>query len=161
MFVLDMPAVRYRAPWPDPLTRRLRRLARGHAHVAYIYPKPNQGTFRYRVLNMLEALALDPTIGASWFSFADLWCSDEILARADVIVLCHCRYTPELADLVVRARAAGRRVLFDIDDLVFDTRLCPWSCITWTMPRAKPRSTTGLQISHATVNCCACVTAPS
>ena len=125
MFALDIPAVRHRAPSPEPLTRRLRRLARGHAHVAYIYPKPNQGTFRYRVLNMLEALALDPTIGASWFSFSDLWCSHEILARADIIVLCHCRYTQELADLVVRARAAGRRVLFDIDDLVFDTRYVP------------------------------------
>ena len=125
MFVLDVPAVRYRPPWPVPLSRRLRRLSRGHAHVAYIYPKPNQGTFRYRVLNMLEALALDSTLGGSWFSVADLWCSDEILARADVIVLCHCRYTPELADLVVRARAAGRRVLFDIDDLVFDVRFVP------------------------------------
>jgi hypothetical protein len=125
MFVLDLPAVRYRPPWPVPLSRRLRELSRGHAHVAYIYPKPNHGTFRYRVLNMLEALALDPALGGSWFSAADLWCSEEIVARADVIVLCHCRYTPELADLVVRARAAGRRVLFDIDDLVFDTRYVP------------------------------------
>jgi glycosyltransferase involved in cell wall biosynthesis len=125
MFVLDVPAVRYRPPWSAPLSRRLRQLSRGHAHVAYIYPKPNQGTFRYRVLNMLEALALDPTLGGSWFSVADLWCSDEIIARADVIVLCHCRYTPEIADLVVRARAAGRRVLFDIDDLVFDVRFVP------------------------------------
>ncbi|MCH5373489.1 MAG: glycosyltransferase [Planctomycetes bacterium] len=74
---------------------------------------------------MLEALALDPAVGGSWFSAADLWCSEEILARADVIVLCHCRYTPEIADLVVRARAIGRRVFFDIDDLVFDTRYVP------------------------------------
>jgi len=125
MFVLNVPAVRYRPPWPVPLSRRLRELSRGHAHVAYVYPKPNHGTFRYRVLNMLEALALEPALGGSWFSAADLWCREEILACADVIVLCHCRYTPELADLVVRARAAGRRVLFDIDDLVFDTRYVP------------------------------------
>ena len=125
MFLLDAPAARYRAPWPVPLSRRLRELSRGHLHVAYVYPEPNHGTFRYRVLNMLEALALDPAVGGSWFSLADLWCRDELLARADVIVLCHCRYTAELADLVVRARAAGRRVLFDIDDLVFDTRYVP------------------------------------
>ena len=125
MFVLNVPAARFRPPGPVPLSRRLRQLSRGDVHVAYIYPKPNLGTFRYRVLNMLEALTLDPRLGGSWFSIADLWCSDEILARADVIVLCHCRYTPALADLVVRARAAGRRVLFDIDDLVFDTRFVP------------------------------------
>jgi glycosyltransferase involved in cell wall biosynthesis len=125
MFLLDAPALHYRPPWPAPLSRRLRQLSQGHAHVAYVYPEPNHGTFRYRVLNMLEALALDPALGGSWFSVVDLWCRDEILARADIIVLCHCQYTPELADLVVRARAAGRRVLFDIDDLVFDTRYVP------------------------------------
>lgn len=125
MFMLDAPAVRYRPPWPAPLSRRLQALGRGRAHVAYVYPEPNHGTFRYRVLNMLEALALDPALGGSWFGAADLWCRDEILARADVIVLCHCRYTQQLADLVLRARAAGRRVLFDIDDLVFDTRYVP------------------------------------
>jgi hypothetical protein len=125
MFRFDVPSVALRPAWPVPLSRRLRRLALGHAHVAWIYPSPNHGTFRYRVLNMLEALAPKRDIGASWFSTADLWCRDEIVARADVLVLAHCRYSPELADLVVRARAAGKRVWFDIDDLVFDVRYVP------------------------------------
>lgn len=125
MFLLDVPPVAFRPARPVPVSQRLRQLARGHAHVAWIYPQPNHGTFRYRVLNMLEALAPDRAIGASWFSAADLWCRDEIVAHADVLVLCHCKYSLELADLVVRARAAGRRVLFDIDDLVFDTRYLP------------------------------------
>jgi hypothetical protein len=124
MFVLDAPSARY-PPWPAPLSRRLRQPGNGHARVAYVYPERNHGTFRYRVQNMLEALVLDPAVGASWFSAADLWCHGEILARADVIVLCHGLYARKFADLVMRARAAGRRVLLDIDDLVFDTRYVP------------------------------------
>jgi glycosyltransferase involved in cell wall biosynthesis len=125
MFVFDLSEPPSQSPALAPISERMRQLGRGRRRVAYVYPSPNQGTFRYRVLNMLEALSLDPEIGASWFNEAEVCCLGEVLTRADVIVLCHCRYTPALANLIIRARAMGRRVLFDIDDLVFDTRYVP------------------------------------
>ncbi|WP_295458341.1 glycosyltransferase [uncultured Thiodictyon sp.] len=123
MFLTNIAASDYRDPWTASFSERLARLGEGSRHVAYFYPHPNMGTFRYRVLNMLEALAttgLD--VGASWFSRDELCHREAIIARADVIVICHAKYSVDFAQLVARAHARGRRVLFDIDDLVFDSR---------------------------------------
>src|SRR5207249_4477447 len=38
----------------------------------------------------------------------------------DALILCRTRYTPAVARLVIRAKARGIPVLFDVDDLVFD-----------------------------------------
>lgn len=123
MFITDIPVVDDPDAWREPFWDRLARLGQGLRHVAYFYPQPNFGTFRYRVLNMIEALALtDSSVGASWFTADELCYRDLILERADVIVICHAKYTVEYAQLVAQARSCGKRVLFDIDDLVFDTR---------------------------------------
>ncbi|MBK1644901.1 hypothetical protein CKO25_09610 [Thiocapsa imhoffii] len=72
---------------------------------------------------MIEALAQsDDRIGASWFCNADLPHVDAILERADVLVICHAKYSVDSAQLVAKARCLGKRVLYDIDDLVFDGR---------------------------------------
>ena len=42
--------------------------------------------------------------------------------RCDTLVICRTRYTARLDNLVTRARASGCRVLFDVDDLIFDNR---------------------------------------
>ncbi len=123
MFITRIPVVDYPDPWTETFSERLRQLSRGSRHVAYVYPRPNSGTFRYRVLNMIEAIAAtEPSIGASWFSGEELVHIDAILERADVIVICHAKYSVDYAELVARARIGGKRVLFDIDDLVFDIR---------------------------------------
>jgi len=113
----------YPNPWRESVWDRLARLAGGIRHVAYIYPQPNMSTFRYRVLNMIEALAVtDASVGASWFSSDELVYLDGILERCTIIVISHAKYSVELAQLVSRAHARGIRVLYDIDDLVFDNR---------------------------------------
>lgn len=123
MFLTEIPVVDYADPWNAPFIERLAQLGHGSRHVAYIYPQPNHGTFRYRVLNMIEALrTTDASLGASWFSADEISNPDAILVRADVIVVCHAKYSVEFAQLVARARARGIRLLYDIDDLVFDTQ---------------------------------------
>jgi glycosyltransferase involved in cell wall biosynthesis len=123
MFLFDVPALPDAPPDPAPLWDRLGRLTQGSPRVAYLYPRPNTGTFRYRVLNMIEALGMaDPSIAATWFSGEELGARDRILERADVIVVCHAKYDRVLADLVARARGLGKPVFYDIDDLVFDIR---------------------------------------
>jgi glycosyltransferase involved in cell wall biosynthesis len=72
---------------------------------------------------MIEALAATgEAVGASWFSEAELCYLDAILDRADVIVICHAKYSRGFAQLVAKARARRKRLLYDIDDLVFDDR---------------------------------------
>jgi glycosyltransferase involved in cell wall biosynthesis len=121
MFSIDIPAVDYPDPWTESFTDRLTRLGQGSQHVAYFYPRPDSSTFRYRVLNMIEALAeTSGSVGASWFSAAELSHLEAIVERADVVVICRCGYSVAFAKLVARVRAQGKRVLYDIDDLVFD-----------------------------------------
>jgi glycosyltransferase involved in cell wall biosynthesis len=123
MFLTTTPTVDYVDPWNESFAQRLRHLSEGSRHVAYFYCRPDNSTFRYRVLNAIEALGCaDRDIGASWFSMAELAHTEEIIDLADVIVICRSKYSVGFAQLVARARARGRRVLFDVDDLVFDDR---------------------------------------
>ena len=124
MFTASLPSFDYRDPWLLSFSERLRKLTRGSPRAAYFYDKPDTSTFRYRVFNVCQALELTPSAraSASWFTSADLDQMDHVLDLCDVLVLCRTRYNDRIARLVQAAHARGRRVLFDVDDLVFDTR---------------------------------------
>jgi glycosyltransferase involved in cell wall biosynthesis len=123
VFLFPAAGIAYADPWTQPFAVRLGRLGRGSRRVAYFYERPDTSTFRYRVWNMIEALrAAAPDVGAAWFSAEDLEYADAILGACDVLVICRTRYSVDLARLIAAARARGRRVLFDVDDLVFDDR---------------------------------------
>ncbi|MFZ0180697.1 MAG: glycosyltransferase [Candidatus Dormiibacterota bacterium] len=99
--------------------------ADGAHTVAYVYEVPDTSTFRYRVFNMVEALGLDEPdqrISATWFTRAELPILERLIGNVNTLIICRTRYTARLDSLVTRARAGGCRVLFDVDDLVFDTR---------------------------------------
>ena len=116
------PPVPYSDPWAKPLRERLAMLARGSLRIAYFYEAPNNSTFRYRAYNMAQVLNESPAEGvsASYFFLSDYPHFDEIADSAHVLVICRSRYGAALSHLVAKFRARRRRVLFDIDDLVFD-----------------------------------------
>ncbi len=122
MFTSGVAPVAYQAPWQIGFAERLAMLTRGSPRAAYYYERPDTSTFRYRVFNVAQSLAAGPPGGASaaWFDGDDLDRMDRVLDLCDVLVLCRTRYTDRIARLVEHARARGRRVLFDVDDLVFD-----------------------------------------
>ena len=129
MFLSEIPEQPYADPWQLPLADRLRMLGRGRQRVAYYYEEANTSTFRYRCYNMAQVLnqaddeAAEPAHSACWFHRADLQsAADEIAARADVLVVCRSGYESRLLRLIQAFRLRGKRVLFDVDDLVFDTR---------------------------------------
>lgn len=99
-------------------------LCRGSPRAAYFYEQPDTSTFRYRVYNPAKSLAAagDSAPSCAWFTKVELDRMDRVLDRCDVLVLCRTRYTDRIARLIEMARTRGRRVLFDSDDLVFDTR---------------------------------------
>ena len=113
-------------PWAPSIEERIRRVTLPGAHsVAYVYEVPDTSTFRYRVFNMVEALGLedrDRPISATWFTGTELPILERLIGDVDTLVICRTRYTARLDSLVTRARASGSRVLFDVDDLIFDTR---------------------------------------
>jgi glycosyltransferase involved in cell wall biosynthesis len=116
------PPVPYRDPWVKPLGERLAMLARGSMRVAYFYETANNSTFRYRAYNMAQVLNECPQegISASYFFLSDYLHFDEIADNAHVLVICRSRYSAALSHLIAKFRARRRRVLFDVDDLVFD-----------------------------------------
>lgn len=115
--------VTYTDPWLLPLRERLTMLCRRKRRVAYFYEQPNNSTFRYRAYNMAQVVnefAAAEHVSASYFFLEDAGRFDEIADAADVLVVCRSRYGAQLSQLVAKFRARRKRVLFDIDDLVFD-----------------------------------------
>lgn len=123
MFKVDVSPMAYSDPWDLSLNERIRMLANGKRRVAYFYEAPNNSTFRYRAYNMAQVLNDDKSgdISGSFFFLHDWPRIDEIAELADVLVICRSRYCNRLNQLVMKFRLRGKRILFDIDDFVFDT----------------------------------------
>lgn len=123
MFEHGVPPVTYVHPWTQPFEDRFAALRRAGTRVAYYYHEPDSSTFRYRCYNMAQAVnALLPGVSAAHFVQEDGSALDRVVDAADILVVCRARYTDRLNRLITRARGLGRRVIYDIDDLVFDTR---------------------------------------
>jgi glycosyltransferase involved in cell wall biosynthesis len=112
----------YDPPWLVSLETRRAWLEGGNLRIAYIYELEDTSTFRYRVFNMVEAFQAQPQHGitASWFTRREFHLDQSFVDHCDLIVICRTRYDEGVARLVERAHARGVKVLYDVDDLVFD-----------------------------------------
>ena len=114
----------YRAPWDISFDERMAMMMRGTPRAAYFYAVPDTSTFRYRAYNVAQSLGANGTRtspSASWFTAAELGQMGRVLDACDVLVLCrNSLYNDGVARLASQARARNRRILFDVDDLVFD-----------------------------------------
>jgi GT2 family glycosyltransferase/glycosyltransferase involved in cell wall biosynthesis len=114
-------------PGQPPLSNRLAQLVEHKVCVAYFAENVHSSTFRYRaanmaaVLNEVEAVNGVQTCAACFFS-SDLQHAAQIVKNADMLVISRARYDPGLAALVQKFQVQGKRVWFDLDDLVFDTQ---------------------------------------
>ena len=124
MFISNVSKVAYVDPWNIPLDERIRILSKGRRRVAYFYDEANNSTFRYRAYNMAQVLNSDDgcEVSSSYFFLRDLHLIDRIAHIADVLVICRSLYSHRINQLITRFRNKGKRVLFDIDDLVFDPK---------------------------------------
>ena len=114
--------VSYTDPWCASLPERLRMLAAGKFRVAYFYEKADNSTFRYRVYNMVQVLnATGLDVSASYFFLDDLHRLGEIEDIADMLVICRTKYDNRINHLISAFQKRRKRVLFDIDDFVFNT----------------------------------------
>jgi len=121
MFKVDISPKAYSDPWNLPLRERMKMLTQGKRRVAYFYEEPNNSTFRYRAYNMAQVLNDESgDVSASYFFLCDWSRIDEIVELADLLVICRSRYSHRINQLVMKFRMRGKRILFDVDDLVFD-----------------------------------------
>ena len=124
MHQLDLAPITYATPWNESYADRIRALSRGKHKVAFYYGNmPDNGTFRYRVYNMVQSLnSLDNDISASYFIGTDEQHLNEIFSGADCIVICRTKISQRLAHAMSIAKNKGKHLVFDIDDFLFDTR---------------------------------------
>ena len=123
MYRLSLPPFEYHAPWDLTFAERCSLLQGGKQRVGYFYLVPDNSTFRYRVFNMVQAInSGSDGVVASWFTAADFDRLHTLREKIDVLVLCRVLYRPEVSSLISLFKASGVKVLYDIDDLVFDSR---------------------------------------
>lgn len=122
MFFVDTPPVHdYSDPWNQDFWARFESFRRPGHRVAYIYEKPDNSTFRYRAYNMVQTLNdACSGVSAGYFFLGDGNRLETAVRLADTIVLCRVRYDATVGRIVTMARAKGKTVLYDVDDLVFD-----------------------------------------
>ncbi|MEM0910614.1 MAG: glycosyltransferase [Pseudomonadota bacterium] len=120
MFLFDSSFAEFSVPWNLPISNRIALLTKKTSRIAYYYDKADTTTFRYRVFNMVEAINASTSISASWFFKDDLVHLQRLLPEIDTLIVCRAKYTIALAQVIQSAKAKGTRVLYDIDDLVFD-----------------------------------------
>jgi glycosyltransferase involved in cell wall biosynthesis len=123
VFAASIPTIDYADPWELTFQQRFAMLKRGSPRAAYYYSSPDTSTFRYRAYNVAQSLGANrPGPSASWFVKADFEHMGRVVDACDVLVLCrNSLYDDKVARIAALARARGRRILFDVDDLVFDS----------------------------------------
>ena len=126
MFLTRVSPIPYSDPWATPFDQRRAALLQGSPRVAYYYDRPDNSTFRYRAYNMIQVLRESGRgVGAAFFHLQEIEFLSNLIDQLDVLVICRARYSEGLNRLISRARSKGKRVLFDIDDLVFDCAFVP------------------------------------
>ena len=113
-------------PWNLTLRQRLSSLRPGTHRVAYFAPHADSGSFRYRCYNTTQAINTEGAdVSASYFFRSDLDHLDNLANYADSLVVFRTPYDTDVERLIFKFRRDGKRVFFDIDDLIFDTRFTP------------------------------------
>jgi glycosyltransferase involved in cell wall biosynthesis len=62
---------------------------------------------------------------ASFFVADDLPATSRVLEVTDILVLCRVTYSDKINRLIMQARAYGCKIIFDVDDLIFDLDYAP------------------------------------
>ena len=122
MYLTEVPPSPFAPPWDISFEDRLTMMMRGSPRAAYYYAVPDTSTFRYRAYNVAQSLSVRRNgASASWFVEADADRIGRVLDACDVLILCrNSLYNHNVARIAAQARARSRRILFDVDDLVFD-----------------------------------------
>lgn len=121
MFEISTPTYPYADPWSESFQSRKEALLRKGRRVAYLYEQADSSTFRYRAYNMVSALSGVKGVCAQYFFLGEIEWLIANAARIDVLVLCRIRYSHKVNELITKIRSLGGKIIFDCDDLVFDS----------------------------------------
>lgn len=122
MYALDnVPEIAFTEPWALTFAERFKQLTRQRRRVAYFYERADNSTFRYRVYNPVQVInAAQGEVSAAYFFLADADQFERIADSADLLVICRARYSLRVNALITLFKNRGKKVICDVDDLVFD-----------------------------------------
>ncbi|MFP4352226.1 MAG: glycosyltransferase [Puniceicoccaceae bacterium] len=107
---------------------RIAALRAGTCRIVFLYEARDFGSFRYRCYAPARILNRREAGVASWFFQDEIPLLEQALDGVERIVLARMPWSNSLDRLLARARARGIELVFDTDDLVFDSRHSPLIC---------------------------------
>lgn len=115
--------------WNIPFPLRLERLLKanqlGLNNVVYLYEMADTSTFRYRAYNMCQILENSIFWYGSFFFRNELEYLKKYLPCINAIVIIRYRWDFELDDFLKGVKAKNIPLLFDVDDLIYDSKYVP------------------------------------
>jgi len=112
-----------RAPWELPTEERIRILREALLHgkkvSLLIYELADTSTFRYRCYNVMQYSLKSSKWQAIYFFLNEQDVILELLPLVHMVVVVRAKWTHDLDQILNRAKAEGKKILFDVDDLVF------------------------------------------
>lgn len=121
MFLGVPSKIAYTDPWLISFEDKFATLLAGEHKLAYFYEKPDSSTFRYRAFNMIECVnGCLENFSAAHFTADELPAMERVVKAADSLIICRAGYTDLIMRLILQAKAAGCKVFYDVDDLIFD-----------------------------------------
>jgi glycosyltransferase involved in cell wall biosynthesis len=101
---------------------------RGMRRIVFVSGEPNTPGHSYRIVRAAEAASRLGLI-VSWMRIEEAEARGQEISAADVVYIWRAANSPVVTNLLGRARAAGAKVVFDVDDLVFEPKLAEISII--------------------------------
>ncbi len=111
-------------PWEISLEDRCSLLrdaiAKNKKITLLLYEAPDTSTFRYRGYNMLQATKESEKWQSVYFFAYESETIIKILPLVQLLVIIRVKWTHTIDQIIYRAKAQNIKVLFDVDDLIFD-----------------------------------------
>jgi glycosyltransferase involved in cell wall biosynthesis len=98
---------------------------KGKKIALYVYDHADTSTFRYRCYNVYQATLESARWQAVYFYVSELTIVKKILYKIDVLIFTRNKWIIEFDPLCIKARNYGLKIIFDVDDLVFDLDKLP------------------------------------
>lgn len=93
--------------------------------IVYIYEGADNSTFRYRVNNVCDVINQNKEKCATYFFVHEISLILEHIKNISFLVFARVRWSNHLSRLFCRAEACKVRILFDVDDLIYDVAKVP------------------------------------
>ena len=93
--------------------------------IIYIKDEFEVTSFRYRAYNIMESLKNSKKYYVTCFLVEELRAISKVIDKIDLIVLQRCKWSIDLVSFLNFAKFKGKKIVYDIDDLIYDNKYIP------------------------------------